>query len=62
MEIAAARAIAATIPEDELAADYIVPSVFNRKVVSAVAEAVGAAYTGSSATSASSPRTPAPAT
>jgi malate dehydrogenase (oxaloacetate-decarboxylating) len=43
MEIAAARAIAGTIDADELAADYIVPSVFNRSVAPAVAEAVAEA-------------------
>ena len=43
MEVAAARAIAATIAADELAADYIVPSVFNRAVAPAVSEAVAAA-------------------
>ncbi len=43
MEVAAGDAIAATIGADELAADYIVPSVFNREVVSAVAEAVARA-------------------
>jgi malate dehydrogenase (oxaloacetate-decarboxylating) len=40
MEVAAAQAIAATIGNDELAADYIVPSVFNRAVAPAVAAAV----------------------
>jgi len=40
MEIAAGRAIAATIPSSEIAPDYIVPSVFNRDVVPAVATAV----------------------
>jgi malate dehydrogenase (oxaloacetate-decarboxylating) len=40
MELAAAEAIAATIGPDELAADYIVPSVFNRDVAPAVAAAV----------------------
>jgi malate dehydrogenase (oxaloacetate-decarboxylating) len=40
MEVAAARAVAASIPEEELAADYIVPSVFNRAVAPAVAAAV----------------------
>jgi malate dehydrogenase (oxaloacetate-decarboxylating) len=40
MELAAARAIAAVIPDDELHADYIVPSVFNRRVAESVAEAV----------------------
>jgi malate dehydrogenase (oxaloacetate-decarboxylating) len=43
MEVAAARAIAATIAEDELAPDYIVPSVFNRAVAPAVAAAVAEA-------------------
>jgi malate dehydrogenase (oxaloacetate-decarboxylating) len=43
MEIAAARAIAETIADDELSADYIVPSVFNRAVAPAVAKAVAAA-------------------
>jgi malate dehydrogenase (oxaloacetate-decarboxylating) len=40
MEVAAARAVAASIPREELAADYIVPSVFNRAVAPAVAAAV----------------------
>jgi malate dehydrogenase (oxaloacetate-decarboxylating) len=44
MEVAAAHAIAATIPDDELSADYIVPSVFNRDVARAVAAAVASAY------------------
>ncbi|HUJ92646.1 MAG TPA: NAD-dependent malic enzyme [Gaiellaceae bacterium] len=43
MEVAAGHAIAATISEAELAPDYIVPSVFNREVVPAVAAAVSAA-------------------
>jgi malate dehydrogenase (oxaloacetate-decarboxylating) len=43
MELAAAKAIAATIGDDELSADYIVPSVFNRAVAPAVAAAVAAA-------------------
>jgi malate dehydrogenase (oxaloacetate-decarboxylating) len=43
MEVAAARAIAATIADDELSADYIVPSVFNRAVAPAVAAAVAQA-------------------
>jgi malate dehydrogenase (oxaloacetate-decarboxylating) len=43
MEVAAGHAIAATVGDDELAADYIVPSVFNRDVVVAVAAAVAAA-------------------
>jgi len=40
MEIAAGRAIAATIPPSEIGPDYIVPSVFNRDVVTGVATAV----------------------
>jgi malate dehydrogenase (oxaloacetate-decarboxylating) len=43
MELAAAQAIASTIADDELSADYIVPSVFNRAVAPAVAAAVAAA-------------------
>ncbi len=43
MEVAAGQAIAATIPPEELSPDYIVPSVFNRDVVSSVAAAVAAA-------------------
>ena len=43
MKLAAAQAIAAVIPEDELHADYIVPSVFNRRVAESVADAVAAA-------------------
>jgi malate dehydrogenase (oxaloacetate-decarboxylating) len=40
MKLAAAHAIAAVVAEDELSADYIVPSVFNRDVAPAVAAAV----------------------
>jgi malate dehydrogenase (oxaloacetate-decarboxylating) len=40
MELDAAHALAAAIPRDELAADYIVPSVFDRTVAPAVARAV----------------------
>jgi malate dehydrogenase (oxaloacetate-decarboxylating) len=40
MKLAAAQAIAAVIPADELHAEYIVPSVFNRKVATAVADGV----------------------
>jgi malate dehydrogenase (oxaloacetate-decarboxylating) len=47
MEIAAAQAIAAAIPPNELSADYIVPSVFNKGVAPAVAAAVAHAYAGS---------------
>src|SRR5213592_838007 len=40
MKLAAAHAIARVIPDDELLADYIIPSVFNRHVAESVAEAV----------------------
>ena len=40
MEIAAARAIAGVVSDEELSASYIIPSVFNPDVVKAVAEAV----------------------
>ncbi|GAB5402092.1 MAG: malate oxidoreductase [Aureliella sp.] len=40
MKVAAAKAIASTIPDSDLIADYIVPSVFDRRVATAVAEAV----------------------
>ncbi len=40
MKMAAARAIAQIIPDSELREDYIVPSVFNRDVAPAVADAV----------------------
>ncbi len=43
MKMAAARAIASSIPSDHLNEDYIVPSVFDRKVVKAVAAAVARA-------------------
>lgn len=43
MKVAAARAIAGVIAEEELLADYIVPSVFDRRVATAVAEAVSQA-------------------
>jgi malate dehydrogenase (oxaloacetate-decarboxylating) len=43
MKLAAAEAIAAVVADDELSADYIVPSVFNRDVAPAVAAAVAAA-------------------
>ena len=42
MKIAAARAIAAIVPDAELREDYIIPSVFNRDVAPAVAAAVAA--------------------
>ena len=40
MKTAAARAIADIVSDDELREDYIIPSVFNREVVAAVAAAV----------------------
>jgi malate dehydrogenase (oxaloacetate-decarboxylating) len=40
MKLAAAHAIARVIPAAELHADYIIPSVFNRRVAETVAEAV----------------------
>jgi malate dehydrogenase (oxaloacetate-decarboxylating) len=43
MKLAAAQAIAEVVQADELAADYIVPSVFNREVAPAVAAAVARA-------------------
>jgi malate dehydrogenase (oxaloacetate-decarboxylating) len=43
MKLAAARAIAEVIPQSDLGPEYIVPSVFNRAVAPAVADAVAAA-------------------
>ena len=43
MKLAAARAIAAIVSDDELDADYIIPSAFNRDVAPAVAEQVAEA-------------------
>jgi len=43
METAAAHALAAVVKPDELEADYIIPSVFNRDVAPAVASAVAEA-------------------
>jgi malate dehydrogenase (oxaloacetate-decarboxylating) len=40
MKLAAAKGIAATVADEELAADYIIPSVFNRDVAREVAKAV----------------------
>ena len=40
MKLAAAQAIAKVIPADELHADYVIPSVFNRRVAESVADAV----------------------
>jgi malate dehydrogenase (oxaloacetate-decarboxylating) len=47
MQIAAAHALAGVIPGHELAADYVVPSVFDRTVAPAVARAVAQAAAGS---------------
>jgi malate dehydrogenase (oxaloacetate-decarboxylating) len=43
MKLAAADAIASIITEDELSEEYIIPSVFDRRVAKAVATAVGKA-------------------
>jgi malate dehydrogenase (oxaloacetate-decarboxylating) len=43
MELAAAHAIADAIPPEQLSADYVVPSVFDRSVAPAVAQAIGEA-------------------
>jgi malate dehydrogenase (oxaloacetate-decarboxylating) len=43
MKLAAAQAIAGVVADDELDAEYIIPSVFNREVVKAVALAVARA-------------------
>jgi len=43
VELAAARALAATVPTPVRSAEYILPSVFDRDVVPAVAKAVAAA-------------------
>ena len=56
MKLAAARAIARVIPDDELQADYIIPSVFNRLVAESVAHAVAEAAISSGV--ARSPATP----
>ncbi|MCF8567196.1 NAD-dependent malic enzyme [Alicyclobacillus tolerans] len=43
MKLAAAQAIAACVGDDQLNEQYIIPSVFNKKVVSAVSQAVAEA-------------------
>lgn len=43
VELAAATALAATVPPQVRSAEYILPSVFDKHVVSAVAKAVAAA-------------------
>jgi malate dehydrogenase (oxaloacetate-decarboxylating) len=43
MKLAAARAIAATVSDEELGPEYIIPSVFDPRVVEGVAKAVATA-------------------
>ena len=43
MELAAAHALAAVVEPNHLEADYVIPSVFDRRVAPAVAEAVARA-------------------
>ena len=43
MKIAAAHAIAAVIPEEELTPEYVIPSSFDKRVALAVANAVAKA-------------------
>jgi malate dehydrogenase (oxaloacetate-decarboxylating) len=43
MKLAAARAIASVVAEEELSEDYIIPSVFNRRVAEVVAAATAEA-------------------
>jgi malate dehydrogenase (oxaloacetate-decarboxylating) len=43
MKLAAAHAIASVIRDDELSSEYIIPSVFDPRVVEAVSRAVAAA-------------------
>lgn len=45
MKLAAARAIAALVPEDKLSPDYIIPSALDKSVAAAVAKAVGEQWT-----------------
>lgn len=40
MKLAAAEAIAGLIPEDQLSEEYIIPSIFDKRVVGAVSDAV----------------------
>lgn len=44
MKVAAAHAIADIVSEEELSAEYIIPSIFNPNVTNAVAEAVKSAW------------------
>ena len=43
MKVAASRALASVIAEDELGPEYVIPGVFNRDVAPAVAAAVAEA-------------------
>jgi malate dehydrogenase (oxaloacetate-decarboxylating) len=43
MELAAAHALAATVEPDQVSPDYVIPSVFDRGVAPAVAQAVARA-------------------
>ena len=43
MKLAAAHALAACVGRDELSAEYIIPSVFNKRVAPAVAAGVARA-------------------
>ena len=43
MKLAAANAIASAVSEDDLSADFIIPSVFDKRVVTLVAQAAAAA-------------------
>ena len=43
MKLAAAQALAGSIPRSALSDDYIIPSVFDKEVVPRVAKAVAAA-------------------
>ncbi len=58
MKLAAARALAAVVGPDELSEDYIVPSVFDRRVAPAIAAAVHSAAATDSASPADQPRPP----
>jgi malate dehydrogenase (oxaloacetate-decarboxylating) len=59
MELAAAHAIAGSIADDELSADYVIPSVFNRSVSPSVAAAVAEAAQRSGVARRSAPAAPA---
>ena len=53
MKIAAAKAIAETIPENELRPAYVVPSVFDKRVAASVSKAVAQAAIAAGVTAAS---------